>query len=181
VPTLRDFPATNQALYYGSARTPLVLIISDAIYPNMWRMIWPDGRISDLANLSRIKDAAAAICERGPPARNPQRLHWEQDRSESPYGARRRVFDKPGPVSRWGYRPPESRPGKTSWPAKATTASQVLPDEPLSIKRTDEIYSVVGATSGAVVKADLETAPEAAGWVDGFYTGSRKQRSRRRS
>jgi hypothetical protein len=32
-------------------------------------MLWPDGRLSDLANLSRIKDAAVTILERGPPGK----------------------------------------------------------------------------------------------------------------
>jgi hypothetical protein len=79
------------ALHYGQARTPLVRVVSDAIHPGMWRMVWPDGRLSDLANLSRIKDAAAVICERGPPPRNRRRLHWKIERSESPSGARGRA------------------------------------------------------------------------------------------
>jgi len=75
------------ALRYGHARTPLVQAVPDAVYPEMWRLLWPDGQLSDLANLSRIKDAAIAICERGPPARNRLRLHWEINRSNSPRGA----------------------------------------------------------------------------------------------
>jgi hypothetical protein len=57
----------------------------------MWRIIWPDGRVSIAVNLARAKDAAAAIAERGPPARNRHRLRWVSDRSESLYGARTRV------------------------------------------------------------------------------------------
>jgi hypothetical protein len=41
----------------------------------MWRMVWPDGRLSDMANLTRIKDAAVAICAASPPERDRQRLH----------------------------------------------------------------------------------------------------------
>lgn len=37
--------------------------IPDATYPNMWRVQWPDGRLSDLANISRINDAIAAYIE----------------------------------------------------------------------------------------------------------------------
>jgi hypothetical protein len=33
--------------------------IPDAVYPDMWRVQWPDGRVSDMANLSRINDAIA--------------------------------------------------------------------------------------------------------------------------
>jgi hypothetical protein len=40
-----------------------------------------------LANLDRIKDVGIVIAERGPPRRDPRRLHWE-----SPPGARRRGF-----------------------------------------------------------------------------------------
>jgi hypothetical protein len=83
--------AHPQLLYYGSAATPLVRVMPDIDFPNMWRMIRPDGQISDLANLARVKDAALALCERGPPARNPQRLHWRIDRSNSLSGARTRV------------------------------------------------------------------------------------------
>jgi hypothetical protein len=58
------------SLYYGSAQAPVALVVPDSIYPNMYRIQWPDGRLSDLANLTRIKDAAEAISERGPPPRN---------------------------------------------------------------------------------------------------------------
>jgi hypothetical protein len=74
-------------LFYGNAKTPLVHIVPDARYPGMWRMAWPDGRLSDMANLSRIKDAAVAICERGPPARNRRRFIWKKDRSKTAVAA----------------------------------------------------------------------------------------------
>lgn len=38
--------------------------IPDANYPGMWRVRWPDGRVSDLANLSRVNDAIAGFMER---------------------------------------------------------------------------------------------------------------------
>jgi hypothetical protein len=53
----------------------------------MCRISWPDGRLSDIANLSRIKDAAIAICERGPPARNRQLFNWKKDPSKIASGA----------------------------------------------------------------------------------------------
>ena len=68
------------SLHYGNALSPLVRIVADGVQADMWRMSWPDGRLSDLANLSRIKDAAVAICERGPPARDRRRLNWKQNR-----------------------------------------------------------------------------------------------------
>jgi hypothetical protein len=75
------------ALYYGNARSPLVRIVPDGTFPVMWRMSWPDGRLSDMANLSRVKDAAIAICERGPPARNRRLFTWKKDPSKAASGA----------------------------------------------------------------------------------------------
>jgi len=71
-------PLLEQALHYGNAQSPLVRVVPDD--RGMWRMIWPDGRVFDLANLVRIKDAAEAICERGPPARNRARFHWKRQK-----------------------------------------------------------------------------------------------------
>jgi hypothetical protein len=59
-------------LHNGNGGTPMVRIEPDATCPRMWRMHWPDGRVSDMGDLTRIRDVAAAICERGPPARNRQ-------------------------------------------------------------------------------------------------------------
>jgi hypothetical protein len=84
-------------LHYGTARTPLVQVVPDVVYPDMWCMVWPDGRLSDLGNLSRIKDAALILCERGPPRRNARLLHWKINRCESPSGARTRVLER-GPA-----------------------------------------------------------------------------------
>ena len=60
--------------YSGSC---LAHVVPDDAWPGMWRIQWPDGRCSDMANLSRAKDAAAAIAERGPPPRNRRRFHWK--------------------------------------------------------------------------------------------------------
>jgi hypothetical protein len=84
-------PQTNSAqvheLHYGTSRTPLARVVPDSTYPNMWRVIWSGGQ-SDMVNLARSKDAAMAICERGPPPRNRARLHWRLNRSDSPPEAR---------------------------------------------------------------------------------------------
>jgi hypothetical protein len=64
------------ALHYGNAQIPLVSVVPDDRWPGMWRMVSPDG--SDMTNLARIKDAAAAICERGPPARNRRIFRWKR-------------------------------------------------------------------------------------------------------
>ncbi len=38
-------------------------VVPDAVYPGMWRVQWPDDRLSDMANLARAKDAAACFME----------------------------------------------------------------------------------------------------------------------
>jgi hypothetical protein len=43
----------------------------------MYRIHWPDGRVSDLGNLTRAKDAAIVIAQRGPPPRNVKHLLWK--------------------------------------------------------------------------------------------------------
>jgi hypothetical protein len=80
--------AVRYELFYGQASTSLVRVEPDRVYPDLWRIVWPDGRVSDIVNLTRAKDAAMALCERGPPARDPQRLHWRLDRSDSPSAGR---------------------------------------------------------------------------------------------
>ena len=69
------------ALRYGHARTPLALVLPDLDWPGTWRIAWPDGRLSDIVNLARAKDAAEAFSERGPPARNRRLFHWHTSNS----------------------------------------------------------------------------------------------------
>jgi hypothetical protein len=79
----------NQALFYGDARRPLFRVTPDAKYPGvMWRIRWPGGRLSEMANLARAKDAAMAICERGPPRRDARLLRWKRarERPSAPRG-----------------------------------------------------------------------------------------------
>jgi hypothetical protein len=40
-----------------------VHVVRDETYSEMWRVRWPDGRLSDMANLTRAKDAAACFME----------------------------------------------------------------------------------------------------------------------
>jgi hypothetical protein len=75
-------------LHYGNARTPLAVVVPDPKWPGMWRVRWPDGTFSDITNLSRAKDAAAAILEGGPPRRDSRRFKWTAaGRSGKPVGA----------------------------------------------------------------------------------------------
>ena len=65
------------SLHYGHSKNPLAEVVPDTRWPNMWRVRWPDGRLSDMGNLSRARDAASAIAERGPPARDQKQLRWQ--------------------------------------------------------------------------------------------------------
>jgi hypothetical protein len=82
--TTKTLLPSNQSLFYGSARSPLVQVVPDTRWPRMWRIAWPDGQLSDPVNLARAKDAAAMIAERGPPARDRRLLHWKTKASNSP-------------------------------------------------------------------------------------------------
>lgn len=67
----------HYALHYGHARAPMVRVMPDDHWPGMWRMVWPGGEVSDMGNLARVKDAAADICDRGPPRRDRRRFRWK--------------------------------------------------------------------------------------------------------
>ena len=38
-------------------------VVPDAAHPGMWRVRWPDRRLSDITNLTRAKDAVACLME----------------------------------------------------------------------------------------------------------------------
>jgi hypothetical protein len=38
-------------------------VVPDAAHTGMWRVRWPDGRPSDMTNLTRAKDAVACFME----------------------------------------------------------------------------------------------------------------------
>jgi hypothetical protein len=43
------------------SRTILARIVPDRVYPGMWRVKMPTGKLSDMTNLVRAKDAAMSI------------------------------------------------------------------------------------------------------------------------
>jgi hypothetical protein len=55
---------TCHSLHFAGARKPLVEIVPDAEWPRMYRIAWPDGLISPMANLTRCMDAARVWAER---------------------------------------------------------------------------------------------------------------------
>jgi hypothetical protein len=74
---LGEVEGRHYALYSRNSKKPLVRVVPDDRWPGMWRMIWPDGQQSDMANLSRIKDAAVDICQRSAPGKDRLRFHWK--------------------------------------------------------------------------------------------------------
>ncbi len=52
---------TSWLLLHGRRR--MGRVVPDAKYLGMWRAQWPDGSLSDMANLSRAKDAVARFVE----------------------------------------------------------------------------------------------------------------------
>ena len=45
----------------AGSRAILAQIVSDRVYPSMWRVKMPSGTLSDMTNLTRAKDAAMSI------------------------------------------------------------------------------------------------------------------------
>jgi hypothetical protein len=52
------------ALHCIGRQSAILHVVPDATYPGMWRARYLDGRLSDMVNLSRAKDAAMAIALR---------------------------------------------------------------------------------------------------------------------
>jgi hypothetical protein len=55
------FEGGKHVLYRQGSKTPVLSVVADQIYPGMWRILDRDGNLSDLGNITRIKDAAVAI------------------------------------------------------------------------------------------------------------------------
>jgi hypothetical protein len=63
-------------LHFGGSRKPLVEVVPDDAFAGMYRIEWPDGLVSPMANLSRCREAARRWAEAGPPKRDP-RGDWQ--------------------------------------------------------------------------------------------------------
>ena len=53
-----DFIWKGLALHIGRRKTPILTLVADATYPHLYRIAYPNGWTSTLANLTRAKDAA---------------------------------------------------------------------------------------------------------------------------
>jgi hypothetical protein len=76
-----------QKLFYGEHL--LATVIRDPLFSGLFRIQFNQGAISDLANLTRAKDAAETVIERGPPPRDRRHLRWQAP--EGPLKARRQA------------------------------------------------------------------------------------------
>jgi hypothetical protein len=52
-------------LYRLGSKRALLSIAPDAKYPDMWRVVRPDGSLSSMANRTRAKDAGMAMALQG--------------------------------------------------------------------------------------------------------------------
>ena len=43
------------------AKSPILWVVEDGTYARMWRIRHPGGRLSDMVNLARAKDAALSV------------------------------------------------------------------------------------------------------------------------
>jgi hypothetical protein len=97
----------TQALFYGRSTKPLAWVVPYERWPGIWRIHWPDGSTSDMLNLARAKDAAAAHAERGPPERDRRRFRWRigplenDERAWADASNALEARDPPAPTTRW--------------------------------------------------------------------------------
>jgi hypothetical protein len=68
-------------LYYG--RRAVIDVVPDERWPTMWR-VKLDGRLSDMANITRAKDAAMAIARKlSPKYTNTNMWDWKREAIKS--------------------------------------------------------------------------------------------------
>jgi hypothetical protein len=67
-------------LYLGNSRRHMIAVVPDAEWPGMWRIVRPDGLLSDMTSISRAKDAAVVICQRiWPDANDSRKFRWKRE------------------------------------------------------------------------------------------------------
>ena len=84
IPGNQNTQAVACSLHCGGSRTALAFVVPDLRCPNMHRIMWPAGGMSDLANLTRCKDAVLLIAATGPARRDACLLHWKWHHYDSP-------------------------------------------------------------------------------------------------
>jgi hypothetical protein len=56
-----DLTWKDDKVYRQGSTKPVIAIEADGRYPGMWRVRRPNGRLGDMTNKTRAKDAAASI------------------------------------------------------------------------------------------------------------------------
>lgn len=59
--TWSPHPDDSLSLQVSGVYEAILHVVPDAVYPDMYRIKHPDGRLSDLVNLTRAKDAACSM------------------------------------------------------------------------------------------------------------------------
>ena len=54
----RNVKWIGNAVHHHSGGSPVLAIVPDGTWPGMWRVALPDGSLTDMVNLSRVRDAA---------------------------------------------------------------------------------------------------------------------------
>jgi hypothetical protein len=72
---------------------PLVEVVADAEWLGMWRIRTRDGRLSDMVNLARAKDAAKLVARsENPSLHDVAKFSWKKECGERAQGAPRTVL-----------------------------------------------------------------------------------------
>ena len=61
----------KRELFIANRRTPAAVIVQDDVWPSQWRVVRPDGTLSDHVNLTRAMDAALDQAEGIEARKNP--------------------------------------------------------------------------------------------------------------
>ncbi len=57
----RNLMWKDNELFRQGSRRPILSIEPDTTYPDMWRIRFPDGKLSDMANRTWAKDGALSV------------------------------------------------------------------------------------------------------------------------
>jgi hypothetical protein len=89
---LAPSPAPTFTLYYGS--TPFATVAPDSLWPGTYRIHWPDRRVSDLGNLTRVRDTAIVMAQRSCPQW--RLLRWKAEPAGQAAGSPLARLTRPG-------------------------------------------------------------------------------------
>jgi hypothetical protein len=79
-----SFDDGSYSLRYGKRTAAILHVVADKTYAGMWRIRFPDGALSDMANLTRAKDAALDHAQRITRDTKRHRIQRPQELRDSP-------------------------------------------------------------------------------------------------